>query len=366
VKRTAFYDYHLELGGKMVPFAGFEMPVEYSGVKQEHMNVRRNVGVFDVSHMGEIWIKGPAAFALVQKLTSNDVQKLEPGKIQYTCFPNESGGIVDDLLVYRYESEKYLLVVNASNVEKDYRWILDHNGNGAIVENASDTISQLAVQGPNASALLQKLTREDISSIPYYNFKTGEIAGVEEVIISNSGYTGAGGYELYMYNKDAPRVWQELFKAGKEMGLEPAGLASRDTLRLEMGFCLYGNDINEATSPIEAGLGWITKFVDGNEFINRKNLEDQKSRGVRKRLIGFELKERGIPRQHYPVLDKGGNTIGEVTSGTMSPVLNKGIGMGYVSTDHTAIGTEIYIGIRDKRIPAEVVRPPFISKKPKV
>ena len=349
------------MGAKMVPFAGYEMPVEYAGVRQEHANVRENVGVFDVSHMGEIWIKGPAASALVQKLTSNDLQKLAPGKIQYTCFPNESGGIVDDLLVYCYEEEKYLLVVNASNLEKDYRWILDHNGHGATVENASHNIAQLAVQGPNATRLLQKLTPVDLSAIPYYNFKTGEFAGAEEVIISNSGYTGAGGFELYMYNDDAPRVWERLFEAGSESGLQPAGLASRDTLRLEMGFCLYGNDINDSTSPLEAGLGWITKFVEGNEFINRQALEEQKVQGVSRRLIGFELKDRGIPRQHYPILDGDGNRIGEVTSGTMSPMLNKGIGMGYAEVDHAAIGTEIFIGIRNKRISAEVVRPPFFK-----
>jgi aminomethyltransferase len=361
VKRTPFYQYHLQKGAKMVPFAGYEMPVEYAGVRQEHKNVRENVGVFDVSHMGEIWIKGPEAPALVQRLTSNDLQKLTPGGIQYTCFPNESGGIVDDLLVYCYSPEKYLLVVNASNMEKDYRWIVDHNKEGASVENASNTIAQLAIQGPNAHALLQKLTQVDLSSIPYYHFVTGAIAGVEEVIISNSGYTGAGGFELYMYNEDAPHVWERLFEAGGEMGLEPAGLASRDTLRLEMGFCLFGNDINDSTSPIEAGLGWITKFVEGNEFINRKALEEQKAQGVARRLIGFELKDRGIPRQHYPILDADGNVIGEVTSGTMSPMLNIGIGMGYVKADHAARGTEIHIGIRNKKIPAEVVKPPFFK-----
>jgi len=267
VRKTPFYNYHLEKGGKMVPFAGFEMPVEYAGVRQEHKNVRENVGVFDVSHMGEIWIKGKGASSLVQRITSNDVNKLSPGKIQYSCFPNESGGILDDLLVYCYEDEKYLLVVNASNIEKDYQWILDHNDEGVDVENSSNEISQLAVQGPNSVALLQKLTPIDLTTIPYYHFITGELAGVDEVIISNSGYTGAGGFELYMYNEDGPRVWEELFRVGKEMGLEPAGLASRDTLRLEMGFCLYGNDINETSSPLEADLGWITKFNEGNHFI---------------------------------------------------------------------------------------------------
>ncbi|MEN8157492.1 MAG: glycine cleavage system aminomethyltransferase GcvT [Bacteroidota bacterium] len=359
MKRTAFYNYHLEHGAKMVPFAGFEMPVEYAGVRKEHQNVRENVGLFDVSHMGEIWIKGPSASSLIQRLTSNDLQELKPGKIQYTCFPNESGGIVDDLLLYCYEEERCLLVVNASNTEKVHRWILDHNDEGAEVENASDQIAQLAVQGPNATALLQKLTEVDLSGIPHYQFVTAPMAGAEEVIISNSGYTGAGGFELYLHNEDAPRIWESLFEAGKEVGLEPAGLAARDTLRLEMGYCLYGNDISDSTSPIEAGLGWITKFVEGNDFINRRALEVQKKEGVTKKLIGFELVGRGIPRQHYPILDVHGNSIGEVTSGTMSPSTGKGIGMGYVAVEHAARGTEIHIGIRNKQVSARVVRPPF-------
>ncbi len=363
MKKTAFYDYHLALGAKMVPFAGFEMPVEYAGIKHEHLNVRNNIGVFDVSHMGEIWVKGPAAFELVQKLTSNDIQKLIPGGIQYTCFPNESGGIVDDLLVYYYDREKYLLVVNASNLEKDYNWVIDHNQEGAELENASEHMAQLAVQGPRATELLQKLTPVNLSAIPYYHFETGEFAGTKEVIISNTGYTGAGGFELYMYNEDAAGIWEQLFEAGKEFGIEAAGLASRDTLRLEMGFCLYGNDINDTTSPLEAGLGWITKFTEGNNFINRKALEEQKAAGITKRLVGFELSERGIPRQHYPILDAEGNEIGEVTSGTMSPMLGKGIGMGYVSSEHAALGTEIFIGIRNKRVAASLVRLPFYKTK---
>ncbi|MCP4311102.1 MAG: glycine cleavage system aminomethyltransferase GcvT [Bacteroidetes bacterium] len=359
MKRTAFYDYHLALGAKMVPFAGFEMPVEYTGVKQEHINVRENIGVFDVSHMGEIWVKGPNAFALVQKLTSNDIKNLNPGGIQYTCFPNESGGIIDDLLVYYYDREKYLLVVNASNMEKDYSWIVDHNQEGANVENASDHMAQLAVQGPGAVELLQKLTPVDLSAIPYYHFVSGEFAGAKEVIISHTGYTGAGGFELYMYVEDAALMWERLFEAGNELGIQPAGLASRDTLRLEMGFCLYGNDINGTTSPLEAGLGWITKFTEGNNFINRKALEEQKAVGVTKRLVGFELTDRGIPRQHYPILDAEGIEIGEVTSGTMSPMLGKGIGMGYVPVEHAARGTEIFIGIRNKKVAARLVRLPF-------
>lgn len=359
MKQTQFYKQHVLHGAKMVPFAGFMMPVEYAGVGQEHVNVRENVGVFDVSHMGEIWIKGPRARALVQRLTSNDVALLEPGKVQYSCFPNDTGGIVDDLLVYMYDEEKFLLVVNAANLEKDHNWIISQNTLGAIIENASNKISQLAVQGPNAHSLVQSLTELDLKQIPYYHFKTGELAGVREVIISNTGYTGAGGFELYMYNEDAVQVWDRLFKAGKDMGLQPAGLAARDTLRLEMGFCLYGNDIDDHTSPLEAGLGWITKFTEGNDFINREELEKQKARGVQKRLVGFELMERGIPRQHYPILDGEGKAIGEVTSGTMSPMLKKGIGMGYVELSHAGKDSEIRIGIRNKQLAARVVKPPF-------
>ncbi|MGW8315395.1 MAG: glycine cleavage system aminomethyltransferase GcvT [Bacteroidales bacterium] len=360
MKKTVFHPYHLALGARMVPFAGFEMPVEYSGVRREHMNVRENAGIFDVSHMGEIWIKGRSAFSLVQRLTSNDLGKLEPGKIQYTCFPSDKGGIVDDLLVYMVEPEKYLLVVNASNTEKDYQWILSNNRVGATVENASDRISQLAIQGPRSAELLQALTPVDLEQLKYYHFLTGEIAGKKEVIISNSGYTGAGGFELYMYNEEGPAIWEAVMKEGKKVGLEPCGLASRDTLRLEMGFCLYGNDINEETSPLEAGLGWITKFTEGNDFINRQALEPQKAQGVQRRLVGFELSERGIPRQHYPIYGPDGRELGEVTSGTLSPMLGSGIGMGYVEASHASPGLEILIGIRNKRIPAIVKKPPFI------
>ncbi len=359
MKQTQFYGRHLELGAKMVPFAGYQMPVEYSGVNQEHINVRENVGIFDVSHMGELWIRGPESFGLVQRITSNDVAMLEPGKIQYTCFPNEEGGIVDDLLVYMFDRETYLLVVNASNIEKDYQWILKQNRNGAVVENASDRISQVAVQGPHAGALLQRITSINLEEIPYYHFVTGEVAGAKEVIVSNTGYTGAGGFELYMPDGDASRIWDELFEAGKDLGLQPAGLAARDTLRLEMGFCLYGNDIDDRTSPLEAGLGWITKFTEGNDFINRAALERQKETGVNRRLVGFELLERGIPRQHYPIFDHDGNPIGHVTSGTMSPMLKKGIGMGYVELPHSKKDSEIKIGIRNKQIPAQVVKLPF-------
>lgn len=363
MNKTVFYDHHVALGARMVPFAGFEMPVEYGGVRQEHVNVRENVGVFDVSHMGEIWIKGPEAFELVQRLSSNDVTLLEPGKVQYTCFPNEDGGIVDDLLIYRYENERYLLVVNASNIKKDYEWILKQNIHGANIDNASDSISQLAVQGPRATELLQTLTKFDLSTIPYYNFVTAPFAGADEAIISNSGYTGAGGFELYLHNEDGPQVWEKLFEAGKEFGLEPAGLAARDTLRLEMGFCLYGNDITDTTSPLEAGLGWITKFTDGNNFLNRAFFESQKEQGLSRRLVGFELLQRGIPRQHYPILNAEGEKIGEVSSGTISPMLNKGIGMGYVELPYAKKGSEIFIGIRNKQIPALVVKPPFYKKQ---
>lgn len=363
MNKTVFYDHHVALGAKMVSFAGFDMPVEYGGVRQEHINVRENAGLFDVSHMGEIWIKGPKAFELVQRLTSNDVTKLIPGKIQYTCFPNEDGGIVDDLLIYRYEDERYLLVVNASNIEKDYNWIVKQNIHGASIDNASDRISQLAVQGPKAVEILQTLTDVDLSSISYYNFVTAPFAGAEEAIISNSGYTGAGGFELYLHNKDGAQVWEKLMQAGKEFGLKPTGLAARDTLRLEMGFCLYGNDITDTTSPLEAGLGWITKFVEGNDFINRAALELQKAEGVKKRLVGFELLERGIPRQHYPILNGKGETIGEVSSGTISPMINKGIGLGIIEKDFATIGDEILIGIRNKQIPARIVKPPFYKNQ---
>jgi aminomethyltransferase len=359
MKQTQFYSHHLMHGAKMVPFAGYDMPVEYAGVSQEHINVRENVGIFDVSHMGEIFILGPEAKELVQRITSNDVAQLESGKIQYSCFPNDQSGIVDDLLVYMYDDEKYLLVVNASNLEKDINWIIKQNTAGARVENASDKISQLAIQGPRATELLQRVTEIDLSAIPYYHFITGEVAGATDVLISKTGYTGAGGFELYIYNGDASQLWEKLFEAGKDMGVQPAGLAARDTLRLEMGFCLYGHEIDEATSPLEAGLGWITKFSEGNNFINRTEIEKQKTNGLSKRLIAFELLDRGIPRQHYPILNAEGTAIGVVTSGTMSPMLKKGIGMGYVELAHSKKDSDIWIGIRNKQLAARVVRPPF-------
>ena len=359
MKSTVFYNLHVANGGKMVSFAGFNMPVQFEGINVEHETVRTGVGVFDVSHMGEFWIKGPKAFELVQRLTSNDVSKLDDGKVQYTCFPNAEGGIVDDLLVYRIDPETYLLVVNASNIAKDWSWVLQNNVHNAMIYNASDEISQLAIQGPDALKTIQKLTDTDLGTIPYYTFKKTDIAGIKQVIISNTGYTGAGGFELYCANEDGPAIFKAVMEAGAEFGIKPIGLAARDTLRLEMGFCLYGNDINDTTSPIEAGLGWITKFVPGNDFINRPALEKQKTEGVKKMLRGFEMIDKGIPRQHYEICDEAGRVIGEVTSGTMSPSLKIPIGMGYVETEHAGIDSEIFIKIRDKLLKAKIVKLPF-------
>lgn len=360
MKVTAFNRIHKILGAKMVEFAGFEMPIEYSGIKDEHMTVRNAVGVFDVSHMGEFWVKGPQALNLVKKLTSNDPTVLQPGQAQYTCFPNGNGGIVDDLLVYCYEPSKYMLVVNAANIEKDWNWVVSQNDVGAELENASDRISQLAVQGPKAVETLQKLTDINLSDIKFYTFVTGKMAGLDNVIISATGYTGSGGFELYFENKHAETMWKAIFEAGAEFGIKPVGLAARDTLRLEMGYCLYGNDITDTTSPIEAGLGWITKFNNGREYIDRDFLKMQKNEGVSRKLRGFVLLERGIPRHGYLFENSEGTTIGEVTSGTMSPVLNKGIGMGYIAKEYSAFGTRVFVRIRDKAIPAEVVKIPFI------
>ena len=361
MKKTAFNQLHKDAGGKMVEFAGFEMPVEFSGIKDEHLTVRNGVGVFDVSHMGEFWVKGPKAASLVQKLTTNDITRLRMGQAQYTCFPNGQGGIVDDLLVYYYEPDKYLLVVNAANIEKDWNWIVSQNNVGAGLENASDQISQLAVQGPKAIAVLQKLTRANLKSIPYYSFVTDEFAGVEDVIISATGYTGSGGFELYFRNEHAEKIYKAIFEAGEEFGIKPIGLGARDTLRLEMGFCLYGNDIDDTTSPIEAGLGWITKFNDQNQFIDKELMSVQKTEGVSRKLRGFEMIDRGIPRHGYELTDKDGNTIGTVTSGTQSPVLEKGIGMGYVAKEYAAFGTEVFVKVRNKLLKAKVVKVPFVS-----
>ena len=359
MKTTPFTGKHIALGAKMHEFAGYNMPIEYSGIIDEHLTVCQGVGVFDVSHMGEFWVKGPHALDFIQRVTSNNAAVLTPGKVQYTCFPNETGGIVDDLLVYDYGQEKYLLVVNAANIEKDWNWCVSHNTVGAELENASDRMGQLAVQGPKALPTLQKLTSLNLSEIPYYHFHVGDFAGVPQVIISNTGYTGAGGFELYFYPKDADRIWNAIFEAGAEFGIKPVGLGARDTLRLEMGFCLYGNDIDDTTSPIEAGLGWITKFVEGKEFINRAALEKQKAEGVSRKLVGFEMIDRGIPRHGYKLVDAEGNEIGHVTSGTMSPIRKIGIGLGYVQTAFSKPGTEIYLDNRGRKLKAQVVKPPF-------
>ncbi|MCR8892111.1 glycine cleavage system aminomethyltransferase GcvT [Bacteroides sp. ET336] len=359
MKTTPFTEKHIALGAKMHEFAGYNMPIEYSGIIEEHLTVCKGVGVFDVSHMGEFWVKGPSALEFIQLVTSNNAAVLTPGKIQYSCFPNEDGGIVDDLLVYAYEPDKYMLVVNAANIEKDWNWCVSHNTVGAELENSSDNIGQLAIQGPKAIDTLQKLTDIVLADIPYYTFKVGELAGVKNVIISNTGYTGAGGFELYFYPQDAEKIWNAVFEAGEEFGIKPIGLGARDTLRLEMGFCLYGNDIDDTTSPIEAGLGWITKFVDGKNFTNRAALEKQKAEGVSRKLVGFEMIDRGIPRHGYSLTDMDGNVIGNVTSGTMSPTRKIGIGMGYVKTEFSKPGTEICLDNRGRKLKAIVVKPPF-------
>ncbi|OFX76967.1 MAG: glycine cleavage system protein T [Bacteroidetes bacterium GWE2_29_8] len=360
MKKTAFYNKHEAFGGKIVPFAGYLMAVQFEGINIEHETVRNNVGVFDVSHMGEIWVKGPEALNFIQRVTSNDASKLVDGKVQYSCFPNGKGGIVDDLLVYRIDSLTYLLVVNASNVEKDWNWLVSQNTNGAVLYNASDEIAQLAVQGPNAIKVLQKLTDFDLSSLEYYSFHKINFAGVNDVIMSATGYTGAGGFEIYFANSDASHMWDAIFEAGKEYGIKPIGLAARDTLRLEMGYCLYGNDIDDTTSPIEAGLGWITKFT--KDFVNSDIFLAQKNNGVSRKLVGFELIDKGIPRHHYDIVDNNSKKIGFVTSGTMSPTLKKAIGMGYVSTEYAKEGSEINILIRDNKIKAKVVKLPFVKK----
>ncbi len=356
MKTTPFTFRHIELGAKMHEFAGYNMPIEYSGITDEHLTVRNGVGVFDVSHMGEFWVKGPNALAFLQKITSNDVSVLTPGKVQYSCFPNGKGGIVDDLLVYHFEENKYLLVVNASNIEKDWNWCVENNTEGAELENASDWIAQLAIQGPKATEMMQKLTSVDLSDIPYYSFKVGRFAKVTDVIISNTGYTGAGGFEIYFYPENSKKIWNALFEAGAEYGIKPIGLGARDTLRLEKGFCLYGNDIDDTTSPIEAGLGWITKFADGKDFIDRPLLEKQKTQGVSRKLVRFELKERGIPRHDYEIVNEKNEKIGHVTSGTMLPDSKKGIGMGYVQSAYSKPGSSIYIKIRANNLEAVVVK----------
>jgi aminomethyltransferase len=364
MKNTAFYKFHTGAGAKMVPFAGYNMPVEYSGITEEHMIVRNRVGVFDVSHMGEFWVTGPSSLKFLQYITSNDVSALFDGKIQYSCFPNGKGGIVDDLLVYRYNPEKYLLVVNASNIEKDWSWCVKNAEKfgltaGKELVNDSDNIAQLAVQGPLALKAMQKLTSTSVEDMEYYTFKVLEFAGIRDVIFSTTGYTGAGGCEIYVKNEDGPKLWNAVFEAGKEFDIKPIGLGARDTLRLEMGFCLYGNDINDNTSPIEAGLGWITKFTDKKDFIDKSLLLKQKEEGVEKRLKGFVMIDRGIPRQHYEVVNSAGEIIGEVTSGTMSPMMKQGIGMAYLNRGYWKTGTEIFIRIRNKDLRAKIVDLPI-------
>lgn len=360
MKNTALSHVHESLGAKMVPFAGYNMPVQYEGVNVEHDTVRNGVGVFDVSHMGEFLISGPNALELIQKVTSNDASTLEPGKAQYSCLPNQHGGIVDDLIVYKIKDEQYLLVVNASNIDKDWDWISSQNTMNAEMRNISDDYSLLAIQGPKAVEAMQPLTSVDLSAIKYYHFEVADFAGIEHVIISATGYTGSGGFEIYCKNSEVQQVWDRVFEAGAPFGIKPIGLAARDTLRLEMGFCLYGNDINDTTSPIEAGLGWITKFT--KDFTNSENLKKQKEEGVKRKLVGFELTERGIPRHDYEIVDADGNNIGIVTSGTMAPSLGKGIGMGYVKTEFSAPETEIFIQIRNNKVAAKVVKMPFYKK----
>ena len=357
MKNTALTATHEALGAKMVPFAGFNMPVQYEGVNSEHETVRKAVGVFDVSHMGEFLIEGEHALELIQRVTSNDASKLAVGKAQYSCLPNDTGGIVDDLIVYKVHELTYLLVVNAGNIEKDWNWIQSKNDVGATMKNLSDDYSLLAIQGPKAVEAMQPLSSHDLSAIPFYNFIVGDFAGIEHVIISATGYTGSGGFEIYCKNSEVKQVWDKVFEAGAKYGIKPIGLAARDTLRLEMGYCLYGNDIDDTTSPIEAGLGWVTKFT--KKFTNSEALEAEKINGPKRKLVAFELDERGVPRHGYDIVDNNGNKIGEVTSGTMAPSLNKGIGMGYVTTAFSAVGSKINIQIRKNAVSATIVKLPF-------
>ncbi|MEO9965391.1 MAG: glycine cleavage system aminomethyltransferase GcvT [Reichenbachiella sp.] len=359
-KKIALNDLHVALGGKMVPFAGYDMPVRYSSDKEEHNQVREGVGVFDVSHMGEFLLEGPKALDLIQKVSSNDASKLEDGQAQYSCLPNEDGGIVDDLIIYKMADEKYFLVVNASNIEKDWNWISKYNTEGVKMTNQSDEYSLFAVQGPKAVETLQKITDQDLSAIKFYTFVIGELAGISDVIISATGYTGAGGFELYVKNKDAEAVWKKVFEAGEEFGILPIGLGARDTLRLEMGYCLYGNDITDTTSPLEAGLGWVTKFT--KDFVNSANLAKQKEEGVTRRLVGFIMEDKGIPRGHYEITDADDQVIGEVTSGTMSPSMGVGVGLGYVKVGHHKADSEIFIKVRNKSLKAIVTKLPLYKK----
>ncbi|MDH4473302.1 MAG: glycine cleavage system aminomethyltransferase GcvT [Fluviicola sp.] len=357
MKNTALTHVHESLGAKMVPFAGYNMPVQYEGVNVEHEVVRTGVGVFDVSHMGEFLLTGPNALALIQKVTSNDASTLTIGRAQYSCLPNGKGGIVDDLIVYRMKEEQYLLVVNASNIDKDWDWISSHNDLGVEMRNLSDDYSLLAIQGPKAVEAMQSLTSVDLSAIKYYHFEVGPFAGIEHVIISATGYTGSGGFEIYCKNSEVEQVWNKVFEAGASFGIKPVGLAARDTLRLEMGFCLYGNDIDDTTSPLEAGLGWITKFT--KDFVDSETLKAQKEAGVTRKLVAFEMIDRGIPRHDYRIMDAAGNEIGKVTSGTQSPSMKIAIGLGYVTVANAAVDTEIFIEIREKGVKAKVVKLPF-------
>lgn len=358
MKDIALLEKHIALGAKIVPFAGYNMPVQYEGINVEHAAVRNDVGVFDVSHMGEFILKGKGALDLIQRVTSNDASRLIDGKVQYSCLPNEEGGIVDDLLVYRIDENTYLLVVNASNIEKDLQWIQKYNEYDVDIKDISDRTSLLAVQGPKATTVLQQLTETDLASMEYYSFKKGTFAGVENVLISATGYTGAGGFELYFDNEYATQIWDAIFEAGKESNIKPIGLGARDTLRLEKGFCLYGNDIDDTTSPLEAGLGWITKF--SKKFTNSEALQAQKEEGIKKKLVAFEMIERGIPRHDYLITNEGGDVIGRVTSGTQSPTLQKAIGMGYVDIAFAQPGSEIFISIRNAHVRARVVKFPFV------
>jgi aminomethyltransferase len=360
MKNTALTNKHIELGAKMVPFAGFNMPVQYEGVNLEHETVRSSVGVFDVSHMGEFELKGPNALALIQKVSSNDASVLADGKAQYSCMPNGKGGIVDDLIIYRISQEHYFLVVNASNIEKDWNWISSHNDLDVEMNNVSDDYSLLAIQGPKAAEAMQALTSIDLSNMVYYTFQFGNFAGIDNVMVSATGYTGSGGFEIYVKNDDVAQVWDHVFEAGKSFGIKPIGLAARDTLRLEMGFCLYGNDINDTTSPLEAGLGWITKFT--KDFVDSDFLKTQKENGVKRKLVAFEMIERGIPRHDYRILDSNNLPIGIVTSGTMSPSMKIGIGLGYVEVSNASLDSEIFIEIREKGVKAKIVKLPFYKK----
>jgi aminomethyltransferase len=357
MRNTALTQKHIDLGAKMVPFAGYNMPVQYEGVNAEHETVRQAVGVFDVSHMGEFVLRGPNALALIQKFASNDASVLFDGKAQYSCMPNGNGGIVDDLIIYRVNAEEYFIVVNASNIEKDWNWISSLNDLGVEMENLSDQYSLLAIQGPKAAEAMQSLTDIDLSNMTYYTFQHGTFAGIENMMISATGYTGSGGFEVYVKNEDANQVWDAVFAAGADFGIKPIGLAARDTLRLEMGFCLYGNDIDDTTSPLEAGLGWITKFT--KDFTDSEFLAKQKEAGVTRKLVAFEMIDRGIPRHDYPILDAAGAVIGKVTSGTMSPSMKLGIGLGYVTMDNSKLDSEIFVEIRDKGVKAKVVKLPF-------